>query len=92
MSSDQSETVVSRIYVVPLRRAWNSPKYRRTNRAIGLIREFAERHMKSSKIKISTELNELMWVDGIRSPPRRVTVKMEKDEDGLVTVSLPPKE
>lgn len=91
MSSDKSE-IVSRIYVVPLGRAWDSPKHRRANRAMGMIREFAERHMKSSEIKISTELNELIWVDGIRNPPRRVTVKMEKDEAGVVTVSLPPKE
>lgn len=45
--------------------------------------------MKSSEIKIATDLNEEIWKRGITKPPRRITVKMEKDEDGVVTVSLP---
>lgn len=45
--------------------------------------------MKSSEIKIDTELNEALWNRGITKPPRRITVKMEKDEDGVVTISLP---
>jgi len=47
--------------------------------------------MKSSEIKITTELNEEIWKRGITKPPRRITVKMEKDEDGIVTISLPKK-
>jgi len=45
--------------------------------------------MKSEKIKISEELNELMWNRGIQNPPRRITVKMVKDKDGQVTISNP---
>ena len=56
-----------------------------------MLREFAEKHMKSSEIKITTELNEEIWKRGITKPPRRITVKMEKDEDGIVTISLPKK-
>lgn len=48
--------------------------------------------MKSSEIKIDTALNEKLWNRGITKPPRRITVKMEKDEDGIVTISLPKKE
>lgn len=48
--------------------------------------------MKSSEIKIATQLNELMWERGIRNPPRRITVLMEKDEEGVVTISLPKEE
>lgn len=47
--------------------------------------------MKSSEIKIDTALNEELWKRGITKPPRRITVKMEKDEDGVVTISLPKK-
>lgn len=53
-----------------------------------MIKEFARKHMKSEEIKIDEELNRLIWQRGIRFPPRRVAVKMEKDEDGVVTVSL----
>jgi hypothetical protein len=56
-----------------------------------MLREFAEKHMKSSEIKITMELNEEIWKRGITKPPRRITVKMEKDEDGIVTISLPKK-
>ena len=80
---------VERVYTVPLWRAWVTPRYRRTERAINLIKEYATRHMKPKKIKISEELNELMWSKGIQNPPRRITVKMVKDKEGQVTVSTP---
>jgi large subunit ribosomal protein L31e len=86
--SDQ-EIEVERVYTVPLSRAWIAARHRRTKRAVNILREFAVHHMKSSEIKIDTELNEELWKRGITKPPRRITVKMEKDEDGLVTVSLP---
>jgi len=87
--SDQQEIEVERVYTVPLSRAWIAARHRRTRRAVNILREFAEHHMKSSEIKIDTELNEALWKRGITKPPRRITVKMEKDEDGVVTVSLP---
>lgn len=82
---------VERIYTVPLWRAWVTPRHRRTKRAINVIREFAQRHMKSDKIKVSEELNESMWSRGIQNPPRRITVKMVKDADGVITISPAPK-
>jgi large subunit ribosomal protein L31e len=86
--SDQ-ETELERVYTVPLSRAWITARHQRTKRAVHILREFAEHHMKSSEIKIDTELNEALWKKGITKPPRRITVKMEKDEDGVVTISLP---
>jgi large subunit ribosomal protein L31e len=87
----KQETEIERIYTVPLSRAWITARHRRTRRAVNMLREFAEKHMKSSEIKITTELNEEIWKRGITKPPRRITVKMEKDEDGIVTISLPKK-
>ena len=80
---------LERIYTVPLSRAWITARHKRTRRAVKILREFAEKHMKSEEIKIDTELNERLWIRGITRPPRRITVKMEKDEDGVVTISLP---
>jgi ribosomal protein L31E len=80
---------LERVYTVPLSRAWITARHRRTKRAVNILREFAIHHMKSSEIKIDTELNEKLWARGITKPPRRITVKMEKDEDGVVTISLP---
>ena len=87
--SKEKENIVERIYTIPLKKAWTTPKYRRAKKAIQTIRDFTERHMKTSEIIISEELNRKIWSKGIQSPPRRITVKMIKDEDGMVEVSLP---
>ncbi|MGI0078401.1 MAG: 50S ribosomal protein L31e [Nitrososphaerales archaeon] len=88
----EAENELERVYTVPLSRAWIAPRHRRVVRAVNVLREFAEHHMKSEEIKIDSELNETLWKRGITRPPRRITVKMTKDEDGLVTISLPEKE
>lgn len=85
----KSEEELDRTYTVPLTRAWIAPRYRRTSRAVNVLKEFAVRHMKSSEIKMDSDLNEKLWSRGITKPPRRITVRMKKDEDGLVTISLP---
>ena len=82
--------ILQRIYTVPFRRVIVTPKYRRANRTITMLKEFAEKHMKSpTSIKISPEVNEMLWSRGIQNPPRKITVKMVKDEEGIVTISLP---
>jgi len=78
--------------MVPLRRAFEAPKYRRTKVAIRVIREFTTRHMKAKEVKIDKEVNILLWSKGITNPPRRIRLEMERDEDGVVSVRLPPAE
>jgi large subunit ribosomal protein L31e len=87
----EAEPELERIYTVPLSRAWIAPRHRRALRAVNVLKEFAQRHMKSSEIKIDPKLNEELWNRGITKPPRRITVKMSKDEDGLITISIPKK-
>jgi large subunit ribosomal protein L31e len=53
-----------------------------------MIREFAEKHMKSNEIKLDQDLNRQLWSRGKTNPPRKVRVKMVKEEGGTVTVSL----
>ena len=83
-----AEENLTRVYTVNLGKAWLTPQYRRTDRVINMIREFAEKHMKSDEIKLDQDLNRQIWSRGKTNPPRRVRVKMVKDEDGVVTVSL----
>ncbi len=85
--SEEKVEQLTRVYTVPLDRVMISPRHKRAKRAVTVIREFAAKHMKSEFIQISPELNLLLWDKGIRKPPRRVTVKMERDEEGVVTVS-----
>ena len=79
---------LTRVYTINLGRAWLTPQHKRTDRVINMIREFAEKHMKSDEIKLEQELNRQIWSRGKTNPPRNVRVKMVKDEDGVVTVSL----
>jgi large subunit ribosomal protein L31e len=81
---------LTRVYMVPLRRAFEAPKYRRTKVAVRIIREFTTRHMKANEVKIEKGVNELIWSRGITNPPRRIRLEMERDEDGVVSVRLAP--
>jgi large subunit ribosomal protein L31e len=81
---------LTRIYMVPLRRAFEAPKYRRTKVAVRIIREFTTRHMKATEVKIEKGVNEMIWSRGITNPPRRIRLEMERDEDGVVSVRLAP--
>lgn len=82
------EENITRVYTINLGRAWITPEYRRTDRVVNMIREFAEKHMKSGEIKLDQDLNRQIWSRGKTNPPRKVRVKMVKDEDDVVTVSL----
>lgn len=52
-----------------------------------MIREFAVRHMKSENVKIEEDVSHLVWERGIRHPPRKIRVKLTKDDDGTVLIS-----
>jgi large subunit ribosomal protein L31e len=88
--SEQKMEELTRTYVVPLGVVYEAPPYRRAKKAVIVIREFATRHMKARQVSIDVEVNELIWARGIRHPPRRITLEMERDEDGIVKVRLPP--
>jgi large subunit ribosomal protein L31e len=81
-------SVEERIYNVPLGKAWIGKNWKRADRAVTLLREFIERHMKPTEMIIQPEVNEAIWARGIRKPPRKIRVKMTKDDEGVVTVSL----
>ncbi|MEK6877746.1 MAG: 50S ribosomal protein L31e, partial [Thermoproteota archaeon] len=82
-----SQETVERVYTINLGKVWLSPNNRRAKRAINMIREFAIRHMKSEDIKIEEDVSHLVWARGIRHPPRKIRVKITKDDDGAVLIS-----
>jgi large subunit ribosomal protein L31e len=90
----ENKIVLEREYVVPLRRKCaHTPQYKRTNKAIKVLKIFLAKHMKVSdrdtdKIKIDRYLNEEIWQRGIRKPLSKVKVKCKKYEDGNVIVEL----
>ncbi len=89
--SEQKMEELTRTYVVPLGVVYEAPPYRRAKKAVAVIKLFATRHMKARQVSIDSEVNEQIWARGIRHPPRRMTLQMERDEDGVVKIKLPPK-
>ncbi|MEM2102233.1 MAG: 50S ribosomal protein L31e [Candidatus Bathyarchaeia archaeon] len=96
----EEDIVEERFYTIPLRRVWIMPPNKRAPRAIRLIRNYVEKHMKigvkkeeeateeeeAERLLISSELNEKIWQRGIRKPPRKVKVRVVKDSEGNITV------
>jgi len=87
------KTVIERTYNVPLRKEFQKvPIWRKTKKAVKALREFLAKHMKSEDVKLSKELNEKVWQNGIRNPPHHVKVTVTKDEKGVVYADLFDKE
>ena len=82
------EDTLARIYTINFSKAWLTPKHKRTDRVINMIKEFATKHMKSSQVRIDQELNRYIWEKGKTNPPRKVRVRIVKDDDEQVIVSL----
>jgi large subunit ribosomal protein L31e len=82
----KSDENTTHVYTINLGKAWLTPQYRRTDRVINMIKEFAKRHMKNENIKIDQELNKEIWKQGKTNPPRKVRVRISLD-DNVVLVS-----
>jgi len=88
MASKKNETEIKRTYNVPLRRGFiNTPKYKRTKKAVSTLKEFMKKHMKTDNVKIKRELNDYLWKKGIKNPPHHVKVDVLKKND-IVYVNL----
>lgn len=98
--AEEEEIVEERIYTIPLRRVWISPRKKRAPRAVRIVESFIQRHMKvetgtkadeeeeEARLIISNEVNEKLWSRGIEKPPRNIRVRAVKDKEGTVTVYL----
>ena len=81
--------VLERKYTVNLTDAYAKPKYKRADKAISLLREFALRHMKGKNVKVSVELNNTIRTSS--RPQKKVQIVMQKDEAGTVFAALAQK-
>ena len=78
---------LERVYTINLGKVLLSPDNQRAKRAINMVKEFARHHMKTEKIKIDEEVSHQIWQRGIRSPPRKIRVRMSKTDEGSILVS-----
>ena len=83
---EEVEIVEERIYTIPFRKAWATPRGKRTPHVVRMLRSFVQRHMKTEDIKISNEVNEQLWARSTKKPPRQITVRLVKDKEGKVIV------
>ena len=79
---------LERIYTIPFNAAYNHVRTKRGKRAIAIIRAFALRHMKALDTRISEGTNSAILRDGIEKPPRRLKVRIVKDENAVAKVWL----
>ncbi len=78
---------LERVYTINLGKALISQSQHRAVRAINMIKEFARHHMKVEDVRIEEDLAHQIWSKGVRSPPRKVRVRMNKTDEGYVLVS-----
>ncbi|KAH8087425.1 putative 60S ribosomal protein L31 [Filobasidium floriforme] len=78
--------VVTREYTVHLhKRVHGSSFKKRAPKAIKSIVEFAQKSMGVQDVRITPGLNQAVWARGVRSPPHRIRVRLERkrnDDEG----------
>ncbi|MFA4982641.1 MAG: 50S ribosomal protein L31e [Candidatus Micrarchaeia archaeon] len=79
---------LERIYTIPLAGAFEYVRTKRARRAVKIVRAFALRHMKAEEAKVSEGVNAEIFRDGMQKPPRRLKVRIIKDEAGVAKVWL----
>jgi len=79
----------NQVYTIPLRYSVYSSRKYRTRKAMNIMKDFLERHLKTSldKIKIGQSVNEAIWSRGIQKPPSSIKVEIFK-EDEIFRVEL----
>jgi ribosomal protein L31E len=87
----EAEETAEKLMTISLSRAKPAPRYRRTDRIVNVLKENVAHYMKveEDEVKISQKLNEQLWTEGKRSRLPRISVKVTKDAEGVVTVKLP---
>jgi len=85
----ESDIILDRIYVIPLRKTLAAPHNTRGKHAVELVKKFIVRHMKpDGGLVITQGVNERIWEHGIKKPPKRIRIRATKNTEGLVTVAL----
>ncbi len=87
-----SQEAIENIYTIPFYPKLNkTAPYRRTPRAIRMLKEYIVKHTKADFVIITNELNEFIWKRGIQKPPRKIKVRAiveTIDEEKIATIEL----
>lgn len=89
-ATKSKDLVGERVYVIPIReKIRHVPRYKKTPKAIKVIKEFVARHMKVydrdlDKIKLDKFVNEEIWKRGIKNPIHKIKVKVFRDGENVI--------
>lgn len=73
---------LTRTYTINLRHDLREcPNYKKTKKAIAVVKRFCLKHMKGTSVKLGDNLNKFIWQNGIQNPPRRFIVTLLKEDD-----------
>jgi len=89
VSSEEEKIIEERIYTVPIKKLMRGHRgLQRAKKAMKVLREFVKRHMHAEDVKIMQEVNEEIWKNGIRNPPRKIRIRVIRTEDNVIKVYL----
>ncbi len=78
-----------RVYTINLRRGvLTSSRWRKSDDSVAFVRNFLKKHMKSDNVKLDGSISKKIWEHGNQNPVRKIRVKVEKDDEGIVTAKL----
>ncbi|MCK5140838.1 MAG: 60S ribosomal protein L31 [Candidatus Heimdallarchaeota archaeon] len=87
-----SQEAIESIFTIPFFPKLNkTAPYKRTPKAVRMLKAFIIKHTKADFVVITNELNEFLWERGIRKPPRKVKVRAiveTIDEEKIATIEL----
>ena len=70
-------------------------RWRRSKKAVRAIQEYLQQHTKAKTIKLSKWINEEVWAHGGKSPPSKLSLRVEIDREKSLAkadlVELPQK-
>jgi large subunit ribosomal protein L31e len=82
MAKKETKVTLERSYNIPIRKKTRATaKHKKTPRAIRVVRQFLQKHMKAEVVKLGPQLNLLMWKHGIKNPPHHIKVHAIKEDD-----------
>jgi len=82
MAKKETKVKLERSYNIPIRKKTReTAKHKKTPRAIRVVRQFLQKHMKAENVKLGPKLNLFMWKHGIKNPPHHVKVHAIKEDD-----------
>ncbi|MCX8188342.1 MAG: 50S ribosomal protein L31e [Nitrososphaeria archaeon] len=88
MSENKVDEIV---FTVPLWKAYKTAINKRAKRAISVLKEEVLKRVKGEEANIVVDqiINQKIWKRGIRKPPRKILIKVRKQEDGKILITLP---